>query len=147
MFCIQKSVYTVHVNVTSSQLHCNKIPIYVFLFWELRGLSPNFYIHVFVSDLYIPRIGQHILLKQNRQIDLGNISIAHRYMNVEIGTVATQFLFWEFLFQIFCIVSLQCGQELLMQKTTTEKCETYSMWVLKLLYPAFTKSVAAVALD
>jgi hypothetical protein len=31
-------------------------PIYVFLFWELRGLSPNFHIHVSVSDLYIPRI-------------------------------------------------------------------------------------------
>ncbi len=31
-----------------------------FLFWELRGLSPNFHIHVSVSDLYIPRIGPHI---------------------------------------------------------------------------------------
>ncbi len=29
-------------------------------FWELRGLSPNFHIHVSVSDLYIPRIGPHI---------------------------------------------------------------------------------------
>ncbi len=28
-------------------------PIYVFLFWELRGLSPNFHIPVSVSDLYI----------------------------------------------------------------------------------------------
>ncbi len=37
-----------------------KNPIYVFLFWELRGLSPNFHIHVSVSDLYIPRIGPHI---------------------------------------------------------------------------------------
>jgi hypothetical protein len=26
---------------------------------ELRGLSPNFHIRVFVSDLYIPRIGPH----------------------------------------------------------------------------------------
>ncbi len=31
-----------------------------FLFWELRGLSRNFHIHVSMSDLYISRIGSHI---------------------------------------------------------------------------------------
>ncbi len=41
-------------------LHCKENSIYVFLFWELRGLSPNFHIHVSVCDLYIPRIGPHI---------------------------------------------------------------------------------------
>jgi hypothetical protein len=50
-------------------IHCNENPIYVFLVWELRGLSPNFHIHVSVSDLYIPRIGPQIFLQQNRQTD------------------------------------------------------------------------------
>ncbi len=44
-------------------LHCNENPVYVFLFWDLRGLSPNFHIHVSVSVLYIPRIGPHIFLQ------------------------------------------------------------------------------------
>jgi hypothetical protein len=58
-----------------SYLHCNENPIYLFLFWELRGLSPNFHIHVSVSDLNIPRIGPHSTYFQQlkRQIDRGNI--------------------------------------------------------------------------
>ncbi len=52
---------------------CNENPIYVFLFWELRGLSTNFHIHVSVSDLHISRIGPHIFLQQNKQTDPGNI--------------------------------------------------------------------------
>ncbi len=31
---------------------------------EYRGLSPNFYIHVSVSDLYIPMTGLPILLEE-----------------------------------------------------------------------------------
>jgi hypothetical protein len=43
--------------------HCKENPIYVFLFWELLSLSPNFHTHVSVYDLYIPRIGPHISLE------------------------------------------------------------------------------------
>jgi hypothetical protein len=89
-------------------VHCNENPNYVFLFWELHGFSSNFHIHVSVSALYIPRIGPHIFLQQKRQINRRNLQIAHRHMNVEIGTVAAEFLFWKYWIRIFDIVSLQC---------------------------------------
>ena len=46
-------------------------PIYVFPEKELRGLSPNFHIHVPVSNLYIPRICYW--LQQISHIDPENI--------------------------------------------------------------------------
>ncbi len=47
--------------------HCNENPIYLFPEKELRGLRPNFHIHVSVSLLYIPSIGTYIFVQQNRQ--------------------------------------------------------------------------------
>jgi hypothetical protein len=44
----------------TSPVHCNENSIFVFLFWALHSLSPNFHSHVCVSDYYIPRIGLHI---------------------------------------------------------------------------------------
>jgi hypothetical protein len=63
-------------------MYCHQNPIYVFPEKELRSLSPNFHIHVSVSDLYIPR-------------------------DVEIGTEAAQFLFWNicFEFSLLCLRS------------------------------------------
>jgi hypothetical protein len=55
-----------------SHLCSPKKGIYVFP-EKGRGLSPNSYIHVSVSDLYIPRIGPHIWLQQKRQTDPRNI--------------------------------------------------------------------------
>jgi hypothetical protein len=39
----------------------------------MRGLSPNFHIHVSVIDLYIPSIGVPILLPENMWTDPGII--------------------------------------------------------------------------
>jgi hypothetical protein len=49
----------VFTKTSPKKLHCNGNSVYIFLFWELRGLSPNFHI-LSVNDLYISRIGPHI---------------------------------------------------------------------------------------
>jgi hypothetical protein len=38
---------------------------------EYRGLSPNFHIHVSVSELYIPTIGLPVLLEEICRLILG----------------------------------------------------------------------------
>ncbi len=87
--------------------HCNENPIYVFPEMKLRGHVPNSYIHVSVSDLYIPRIGLPIWLQQNRQTDpwiykslidawpgkLRNRTFWFCFGNNE----AVQFYFWEYI--------------------------------------------------
>ncbi len=45
---------------------------------KLPSLVPNSYVHVSVSNLYIPRICLPFWLQQSMQTDPGNIEIAHR---------------------------------------------------------------------
>ncbi len=67
-----------------------KNPIYVFPEKELRDLSPNFDIHVVVSDLYIPKIGPRIFLQQNiGRLIVGNTnrSQTHEFWNWDWGWI------------------------------------------------------------
>jgi hypothetical protein len=63
-------VEQIQLSIARKQSHT---PIFVFPEMKLLDLIPNSYIHVSVSDLYIPRIGLPIWLQQIRQTDLGNI--------------------------------------------------------------------------
>ncbi len=77
-----------------------KIPLCIPFLGIARGLSPNFHIYVFVGNL---QDRSTYFLQQNRQMNRGKIYIALRHMILEIGAVAVQFLFWEYLFQILVL--------------------------------------------
>ncbi len=92
-------------------LHCNGNSVYIFLFWELRGLSPNFHIHVSVSDLYIPRIGPHISSSRkgistvgiyNSLTDTWMWKLGLRPRNYFSGNIC-------FKFSAFCLCSVEWG--------------------------------------
>ncbi len=59
--------------VPTLQRHNTKNSKQIFPEKELCGQSPNFHIHVSVSDLYISPIDLPILLQENMWTDPGNI--------------------------------------------------------------------------
>jgi hypothetical protein len=71
-------------------LQCIENPIYVYPEMKLCALVPNYYIHVYVSDLYIPKIGLLIWLQQDRQIDPANTE--HYNSVLEIRGCVVSFL-------------------------------------------------------
>jgi hypothetical protein len=67
-----------------------KIP-FMYSFSENCAVLVQIHIHVSVSDLYIPKIGPHVFCSRIGRSILG---ISHRHINLEIGTMAAQFLFF-----------------------------------------------------
>jgi hypothetical protein len=83
--CTQLYVTLTNQKCRTTLQRKKKNPSSVFLSWELRGLSPNFHIHMSVNDLYIPKYRSKYFLQQNRQIDRGNVQIAHRHWMWKLG--------------------------------------------------------------
>jgi hypothetical protein len=124
-----QSIQSVRLTIQSSELHCKEISIYVFPEKEFRGLSPDFHIHLSVSDLCIPMIGPPICLQQNRQTNHKSWEYINRSknMNVGIGTVASQFRFWEYFFE-FSVFFL-CSVGYPTPSSAREFCPPPSLWV------------------
>jgi hypothetical protein len=72
-------------------------PYYVFPEMKLRSLVPIAYIHVSVSDVYIPMIDRLIWLQQNRQTNPpGNINRSQIHeCQLQIGRQNIIILFWK----------------------------------------------------
>jgi hypothetical protein len=76
---------------------------------EYRGLSPNFHIHVSVSELYILTVGMPFLLEEIQYVDRSWEYINRsQTLNVETGAEAALFLGKEYIIGIAVAVQAYC---------------------------------------
>ncbi len=69
-------------------IHCNENPIYVFLFWELRGLSPNLHIYVCERLIYL------MIVNRSQTHECGNRDCGREIPF--LGIFVSKFRYWFF---------------------------------------------------
>ncbi len=85
--------------------HCQEDPISIFPEIKLRGPNPSVYIHISVSDLYIPTIGLPILLQSILGIYKSLTDTVYECINCEWGR-AVSFLGIFFSYFRYCIFAV-----------------------------------------
>ncbi len=91
------------ISILTHVLHCNEDVIYVFFFWEQRGLSPNFHIQVSVAIYIFP--GSVYVFPEGEQAGRSweyiNRSQAHECENWDCGRAIPNLGLFSPLLRIF----------------------------------------------
>ncbi len=89
--------------------HRNENSIYIFHFWELCGLSPNFHVLVYGNELYIPRIDPHICCRRICRSIVGiHKSVTDTWMG-KLGLWPRNFFYGNICFQFSVLVLCNAG--------------------------------------
>jgi hypothetical protein len=128
--------------ITHLSVHCKEITIYVFLDEELRGLSPNFHIHVSIYAIYkFPRSVNLFCLQQNRQPIVGIHKSFTETLMYELG-LSTCSSFSKnicFAFLVLCLCSVHSKSYL--NKSTETKFFSY-FWIWREKNPIFPSELS-----